>query len=98
MEPVLDREYMILMADVGVRELKARLSEYLARASRGEVIRITNRGKPTAILAPVPRRLRLDEGIAEGWVRTPSGAAQGPWKRFRASRTIADLLTEDRGV
>ena len=31
------------MSDVGVRELKARLSEYLDRAARGEVIRVTQR-------------------------------------------------------
>jgi prevent-host-death family protein len=86
------------MADIGIRELKARLSEYVARASRGEVIRITDRGKPTAILAPVPGRLRLEEGIADGWVRPAAGEAKGPWKRFRASRTLADLLAEDRGA
>lgn len=85
------------MADVGIRELKARLSEYLDRAARGEVIRVTDRGRPKALLAPLPGRLRLEAGIEEGWVRPPQGRAQGPWSRFRASRTVADLVEEDRG-
>jgi prevent-host-death family protein len=86
------------VTDVGVRELKARLSEYVQRASRGEIIRVTDRGKPTAILAPIPGRARLGEGIAAGWVRAPAAGPRGPWRRFRASRALADLLAEDRGA
>jgi prevent-host-death family protein len=85
------------MTDVGVRELKARLSEYLERASRGEIIRVTDRGHAKAILAPLPGRLRLEEGIAAGWIRPPTRPAKGPWRRFRASRTLAEVLVEDRG-
>lgn len=86
------------MADVGVRELKAHLSEYLERAARGEVIRVTERGRPKAMLAPLPGRLRLEEGVAEGWVRPATERAGGPWRRFRASRPVADMLVEDRGA
>lgn len=85
------------MADVGVRELKARLSEYLERASRGEVIRVTDRGRPKALLAPLPGRLRLEEGVQDGWVRPAAGEPRGPWRRFRVSRSIAEILSEDRG-
>lgn len=86
------------MDDVGVRELKARLSEYLERAARGETIRVTDRGRPKAVLAPLPGCLRLDEGLAEGWIRPPSAPLQGSWRRFRAARSIAEMLTEDRGT
>ncbi len=48
--------------DVGLRELKERLSELLDRASRGEVIRVTDRGRPKAILAPIPGRSMLEDG------------------------------------
>ena len=86
------------MVDIGVRELKAHLSEYLERAARGEVIRVTDRGHPKAVLAPLPGRLRLDEGIAAGWVRAPGAASRGPWTRHRGSQSVADLLAEDRGA
>ena len=85
------------MADVGVRELKARLSEYLDRAARGEVIRVTDRGRPKALLTPLPGRLRLEEGIEEGWVRPAADRPRGPWRRFRAGRPVSDLVEEDRG-
>jgi len=85
------------MADVGVSELKGRLSEYLDRAARGEVIRVTLRGRPKALLTPLPGRLRLEDGIAEGWVRPAAGRPGGPWRRFKASRTVTDIVKEDRG-
>jgi prevent-host-death family protein len=82
--------------DVGVRELKQRLSEYLDRAERGEIIRVTDRGRPKAVLGPLPGRFRLQEGISEGWVTPGSGEQLGPVKRVRGERRIADALAEDR--
>ena len=86
------------MSDVGVRELKARLSEYLDRAARGEVIRVTDRGRPKAVLGPLPGRLRMEAGIAEGWVRPASARPQRAWRRFSSRRGVADMLAEDRGA
>lgn len=85
--------------DVGVRELKQRLSEYLERASRGETIRVTDRGTPKAILGPVPGAVRLDEGVAKGWISPPTAGGGGPERirRARATRRVEDVITEDRG-
>ena len=83
--------------DVGVRELKQRLSEYLDRAERGEIIRVTDRGRPKATLGPLPGRLRLEEGIAEGWITPGSGEALGAVRRVRSTRKTTDAVTEDRG-
>jgi prevent-host-death family protein len=46
--------------EVGIRELKRRLSDYVDQASRGEIIQVTDRGRPKAILAPLPGRGRLE--------------------------------------
>lgn len=84
--------------DVGIRELKANLSAYLERAARGEVIRVTERGRPKAILAPLPGRVRIEQGIAEGWIRAPKLASRAAVRqRFRASTTIQQIMDEDRG-
>lgn len=40
--------------NVSVRELKSRLSAYLARVRQGETLVITTRRKPLAQLAPLP--------------------------------------------
>ncbi len=84
--------------DVGVRELKARLSEYLDRASRGEVIRVTERGVPKAVLGPMPGRFRLEDGIAEGWIRPGDGTAPTPTiPRARGRMRTEEAIGEDRG-
>jgi prevent-host-death family protein len=85
------------MADVGVRELKQRLSEYLDRAERGEVLRVTDRGRPKAMLGPVPGRARIEEGVRAGWITPGTRSALGPTRRAKASRRVLDVLAEDRG-
>jgi prevent-host-death family protein len=85
------------MADVGVRELKQRLSEYLDRAERGELLRVTDRGRPKALLGPLPGRARVEQGIAEGWITAGSGARLRPIRRVKSSSRILDVLAEDRG-
>ena len=84
------------MADVGVRELKQRLSEYLDRAERGELVRVTDRGRPKALLGPLPGRARVEEGVAEGWIVRGSGASLGKTRRWTARRQVLDELAEDR--
>ncbi|HZI97458.1 MAG TPA: type II toxin-antitoxin system prevent-host-death family antitoxin [Actinomycetales bacterium] len=54
--------------DVGIRELKARLSEYVERASRGELVRVTDRGVPRAVLMPLPAGDNVDRGLVDGWI------------------------------
>jgi prevent-host-death family protein len=85
--------------DVGVRELKQHLSDYLDRAERGEIITITERGRPKVLLVALPGGGdRLAEGIEQGWitpaVRPGSLAAA---KTFRSVERIADVLDRDRG-
>jgi prevent-host-death family protein len=42
------------MTRVGVRELRQRASELLRLVESGETIEITDRGRPVALLAPIP--------------------------------------------
>lgn len=42
------------MSSVGVRELRQRASELLRRVENGETIEITDRGRPVAVLSPLP--------------------------------------------
>lgn len=85
------------MADVGVRELKQRLSEYLDRAERGELLQVTDRGRPKALLGPLPGRARIEEGLAAGWIAPAARSGLRPIRRWRADRSVLDALGEDRG-
>lgn len=88
---------LVSTLDVGVRELKQRLSEYLELAERGELIRVTERGRPKAMLGPLPGRVRIEAGVAEGWIRPGEAKPLRRAKRASSRRTIAAVLAEDRG-
>ena len=83
--------------NVGVRALKERLSEYLERAARGEVIVVTDRGEPKAMLGPVPGRFDLERGIEEKWIRPGNGEPPRSTRRFKARLATLDAIREDRG-
>jgi len=65
------------MASVGVRELRQRASELLRRVEQGEAIEITDRGRPVALLGPLP-----DDPVA--WLRAAGDLAL-------AERDLEDL-------
>lgn len=56
------------MVSVGVRELRQRASELLRMVERGEVIEITDRGRPVALLSPLPDESPLERLRAAGEV------------------------------
>ncbi|MBI4898491.1 MAG: type II toxin-antitoxin system prevent-host-death family antitoxin [Actinobacteria bacterium] len=86
------------MSDVGVRELKKRLSEFLDMAANGEPIIVTDRGRPKALLGPLPGQARISEGLSEGWIARGSAAPLAPVKRWKAPTSTQDALDEDRGT
>lgn len=87
--------------DVGIRELKAHLSEHLDRVARGEVIRVTSRGRPVAHIVPVPGHDNIDRGLAEGWIRRADEAPPAPVVRQRprpGTPTTTEIISADRGA
>lgn len=45
------------MTTVGIRELRQRASELIRLVEAGETVQITDRGRPVAVLAPLPHTL-----------------------------------------
>lgn len=64
------------MAAAGIRELRQRASELLSRVARGETIEITDRGRPVALLSPLPEGSRLDQLRAAGEVEPATGGLE----------------------
>jgi prevent-host-death family protein len=58
------------MASVGIRELKQNASAVVARVTRGEVLTITDRGRPVAQIGPLPTN-RVDQLLDAGLARPP---------------------------
>lgn len=82
---------------VGVRELKAKLSEYLGRAAQGEEVVVTDRGQPVARIVQVHADTPLDRGVDEGWIDPPRRTRLEPFQRVRSATSVLDALDEDRG-
>jgi len=64
---------------VGVRELRQNLSVYLDRVMAGETLEVSARGRPVAVLAPLPQPSSLVERLVA------SGRAR------MATRRLSDL-------
>lgn len=86
--------------DIGVRELKARLSEHLERVARGEVITVTNHGRRIAQIVPVTGTANLERGLAEGWTTRIEEGPPEPVVRQTpraGTSTTTELISQDRG-
>jgi prevent-host-death family protein len=83
--------------NVGIRELKAKLSEYVALAANGESITITDRGKPVATIVSLEAQSNVARGIEEGWITPPTRSGLGNPVQHAGSRSVMESLDEDRG-
>lgn len=63
--------------DVGIRELRAGLSRYVARVKDGQEIVVTEHGKPVAKLVPMNGERKRDRLIREG-VLIPAQRPEAP--------------------
>ncbi|MGA7272171.1 MAG: type II toxin-antitoxin system prevent-host-death family antitoxin [Acidimicrobiia bacterium] len=61
------------MTRIGIRELRQKASEYLRRVEAGETIEVTDRGRPVALLTPIPVAPPLERLRASGDVVEASG-------------------------
>jgi prevent-host-death family protein len=82
--------------DVAIRDLKAKLSAYLRHASAGELITITDRGRPIAVLGPVLDVVDLQAAVEAGWVTPASETGLRPVRRYRSTSSVEQALAEDR--
>jgi prevent-host-death family protein len=84
--------------NIGVRELKQNLSEYLDRAAKGELVVVTDRGVPKALIVAIPGGDQMATGVEEGWITPASKSGKlNPSLKLQASRRSLDVLNEDRG-
>jgi antitoxin (DNA-binding transcriptional repressor) of toxin-antitoxin stability system len=87
---------------VGVRELRQNLSVYLARVENGEALRVTDRGRIVALLAPLPSGTTALQALVSagrataaagslGELGPPAGKPSHAW-----STLLAQMRDEER--
>lgn len=82
-------------AEVGVRELHDRLSEYLEKVEEGADIVVTRRGKRIARLTAVEAKRPLEDLERRGLVRRPTKPRRLP-KPIKSDGPVSDLVSEQR--
>jgi prevent-host-death family protein len=92
--------YMSGRRQVAVRELRQNLSVHLRRIKKGEVLEVTERGQPVAVLAPLPETMTpLGRLILEGRVLRPAtGRIEDlpPPVKIKLKRPLSEILDELR--
>ena len=84
-------------ATVGIKELKARLSEYVGRTREGERFLVTDRGEPVAELIPLsPERQALARLAEAGIVKWEGGKPQGLRGVVVRGEPVSETIIRDR--
>lgn len=86
---------------VGIRELKARLSHYLERVRAGETVVITHRGRPVARVDRVesdepPEELRPLVEAGRLSYKPPRRDLPQPLRLASPGKNLADYVSEQR--
>jgi prevent-host-death family protein len=88
------------MTMVGIRELKAHLSEYLKRVKKGEAIAVSEHGQRIALLTPagkVEGKSGLWELVRRGVVEWSGGKPKGLWPLVKIKgKPLSQTVIEDR--
>jgi prevent-host-death family protein len=83
--------------EVGIRELRGSLSDYLARVREGNEVVVTDRGTAFARIVPIKGGRTLDRVIAEGLVTpAPQPSRTRPARRVKSRGGVSDLVGEQR--
>lgn len=82
--------------DVGVRELRDKLSRHLANVQEGQTVTVTDHGRPIARIVPVQRPTKLEQLREEGRIRPARKRKQPAPQPIAATGTVSDLIDEQR--
>jgi prevent-host-death family protein len=90
----------ILVMEVAVSELRANLSEWVARARMGNEVLVTERGVAVARLTGIDASATVERLVEQGHISRPVKAGPRPIAsgrtRPRAKASISDIVSDQR--
>ncbi|MDO8141560.1 MAG: type II toxin-antitoxin system prevent-host-death family antitoxin [Candidatus Brocadiales bacterium] len=90
------------MVKKGIKEIRDNFTQYLKRVKRGEEIVVTERGKPVALLKPIPEgegvQEKLESAAMKGLVRLPQREGNIPaHKKIKLTgKSLTEVILEGR--
>jgi prevent-host-death family protein len=84
--------------EVGIRELRAGLSSWIAQVRAGEELIVTDRGTPVARVVPIDRTSAYEHLVADGLI-TPPRVGRPRRRRPEPVQTdgpVSDLVADQR--
>lgn len=90
------------MLSRGVKEVRDHFTQYIRRVSEGEEVVVTERGRPVALLKPIPKGLTVDERLeiasVKGLIRLPQkkGGLPAHHKIKLTGRLVTEIILEER--
>jgi len=84
--------------EVGVRDLKNNLSRYLERVKLGDLIVVTDHGRPVAHLVSVDKGdSKMSDLVADGIIQAPkSQVRELPKRRIQSKGSVSELVIAER--
>jgi len=82
--------------NVGIRDLRDRLSRHLAAVREGGTVTVTDHGQPIARIVPVGAPTALERLIAEGRVRPASRRKRPSPTPITIAGSVSDLVDDQR--
>ena len=86
------------METVGIKDLKAKLSSYIDKVSKGEEIVITEHGREVAIIIPISKERRVIKSLIEaGKAHWAKGKPKGLKGIKLQGKPLSETIIEERG-
>lgn len=85
------------MITVGIKEIKAKLSSYIDKVSKGEHVAITEHGREVAVLIPISKERKLIRSLVEsGKAHWSGGKPQGLQGIKIKGKSLSETILEER--
>jgi prevent-host-death family protein len=84
------------MPEVGIRELRDNLSQFLDRVQAGEEVVVTHRGRAIARVLAMSGERTIDRLIRQGKVTPAKQRIRSRPKPLKTPGTVSDLVAEQR--
>lgn len=82
--------------EVGIRELRDHLSQYIQQVEAGDEVVVTDRGRAVARVVPIKGIRAIDRLIAEGLVTPATSGKCRARPRTKTVGTVSDLVADQR--